>query len=142
MVKTDVRIWAVGMLEAGLTKAQVAKDVGVNLRTVKRWWNKWNEEHSLENWKSGGRPSVLTAAYIMVISKSVHKNGWSTPKLANKLSNRVHKCSKNTVHKFLRLNVGVRSFKRQVIPKINKKQAERHLQFPRERRNCWFRRLE
>ena len=32
MVKTDVRIRAVGMLEAGLTQAQVAKDVGVNLR--------------------------------------------------------------------------------------------------------------
>ena len=31
MVKTDVRIQAVGMLEAGLTQAQVAKDVGVNL---------------------------------------------------------------------------------------------------------------
>ena len=65
MVKTDVHIWAVGMLEAGWTKAQVAKDVEVNLRTVKRWWNKWNEEqYSLENRKGGGRPSVLTAAYI------------------------------------------------------------------------------
>ena len=32
MVKIDVRIRAVGMLEAGLTQAQVAKDVGVNLR--------------------------------------------------------------------------------------------------------------
>ena len=35
LVNTDVRIQAVGMLEAGLTQAQVAKDVGVNLHTVR-----------------------------------------------------------------------------------------------------------
>ena len=92
MVKTDTRIRALGMLKAGLTQAQVAKDVGV----------------------------VRTAAVKKVISKFVHKRSWNTRKLENKLSNRGHKCSKNTVHRFHRLNVGARSFKRQVITKINK----------------------
>ena len=92
MVKTDTRIRALGMLKAGLTQAQVAKDVGV----------------------------VRTAAVKKVISKFVHKRSWNTRKLENKLSNRGHMCSKNMVHRFLRLNVGARSFRRQVITKINK----------------------
>ena len=36
---------------------------------------KWNEEHSLENRKGGGRLSFLTAAAKIVISKSVQEAG-------------------------------------------------------------------
>ena len=116
LVKTDVSIRAVGMLKAGLTQAQVAKDVGVNLGIQ---WKDGGRSGIPETRKGGERPSVRTAASKMLISKSVHKRGWSTRKLANKFSNRDHKFSKNTG--FIRLNFGARLLKRQVVPKNQQK---------------------
>ncbi len=52
------------------------------------------------------------------------KKGWRTRKLANKLAFHGHLCSKVTVHWYLRFNVGASHFKRQLIPKINEKQAK------------------
>ena len=138
MGKAEFRAQAIGMLEAGTNQAKVAELMKVSVRTVKRWWKRWTSNKSLLDEKRSGRPSVLGKKAKLVISKSVHKRGWSTRKLANKLTSHGHHCSKDTVHRYLRFNVGASSFKRPVIPKINEKQAKKRLQFAKERQNWTY----
>jgi hypothetical protein len=90
------------------------------------------------NEKRNGRPSVLRKVAKIVISKSDHKRGWSTRKLGSKLTIRGHQCSKDTVHRYLRFNLGASSYKRPVIPKTSKNQATKRLQFAKERQNWTY----
>jgi hypothetical protein len=47
---------------------------------VKGWWKKRLSQKSLVSEKRSGRPSILRKVQKMVISKSLHKRGWSTRK--------------------------------------------------------------
>jgi hypothetical protein len=55
--------------------------------------------------KRSGRPSILRKVQKMVISKSLHKRGQSTRKLATKLTIQGPQCSKNTLHRYLRFDL-------------------------------------
>ena len=89
-------------------------------------------EKSVEFREKSGRPKVLKKPAKLVISKSMHKRGWSRRKLSNKLSARGHPCSKDTVNRYLKSELGGVPFKRQVIPKITENQAIKQLQFDQE----------
>jgi predicted transcriptional regulator YheO len=69
---------------------------------VKGWWKKRLSQKSLVDEKRSGRPSILRKVQNMVISKSLHKRGRSTRKLASKLTIRGLQCSKDTIHRYLR----------------------------------------
>ena len=44
---SEIRNRAVGMLLVGITQKKVAKDVGVSIRTIKRWWLKHSKGEAL-----------------------------------------------------------------------------------------------
>jgi hypothetical protein len=84
------------------------------LSPVKGWHKKKLSQKSPVDEKRSGRPSTLRHVQKMVISKSVHKKGQNTRKLASKLIIRGPKCSKDTVHIYLWCNLGAFSCKRTV----------------------------
>ena len=135
MTKTDDRMRAIGKLEEGCTQIKVAQELGVNVRTVKRWWSRWKTEKSVDFRKKSGRPKILKKEAKLVISKSMHKRGWSSRKLSNKLTARGHPCSKDTVHRYLKSELGAVPFKRRIIPKITENQAIKRLQVARARQH-------
>jgi hypothetical protein len=69
---------------------------------VKGWWKKRLSQKFLVDEKRSGRPSILKKVQKMVIAKSLHKRGWSTRKIASKLTIRGLQCSKDTFHGYLR----------------------------------------
>jgi hypothetical protein len=75
------------------------------LSPVKGCWKKRLSQKTLVAEKRSGRPSVLRKVQNMVISKSLHKRGRSTRKLATKLTNQGPQCSKNTLHRYLRFDL-------------------------------------
>ncbi len=72
---------------------------------VKRWWKKRLSQKSLVDEKRSGRPSILRKVQNMVISKSLHKRGQSTRKLASKLTIPGLQCSKDNIHRYLRFDL-------------------------------------
>jgi hypothetical protein len=53
---------------------------------VKGWWKKRLSQKSHVDEKRSGKPSILRKIQKMVISKSLHRKGRSTRKLASKLT--------------------------------------------------------
>jgi hypothetical protein len=88
--------------------------------------------------KRSGRPSILRKVQKMFISKSLHKRECSTRKLARKLTMKGPQCSKDTVHRYLRFNLGAYSCKRPVLLKISKNQMANDFSFPRRDRSGHF----
>jgi hypothetical protein len=84
------------------------------------------------------RPLILRKRFKKLISKSVHKRGWSTRKLASKLTIEDPQCSKDTVHGNLRFNLGAYSHKRSVLHKISKNQMAKDFSFPSRDRSGQF----
>ena len=78
----EVRGRAVGMLEAGMSRKEVANSVGVSVRTIQRWWKQYASTGALLKRKSTERPPVLERIQKIVISKSVGKKRQSVRKLA------------------------------------------------------------
>jgi hypothetical protein len=72
---------------------------------VKGWWKKRLSQKSFVAEKRSGRSSILRKVQKMVISKSLHKRGRSTRKLATKLTIQGPQCSKNTLHRCLRFDL-------------------------------------
>jgi predicted transcriptional regulator YheO len=72
---------------------------------VKGWCEKRLSQKSPVDEKRSGRPSILRKVQKMAISKSLDKRGQSTRKLASKLTIRGLQCSKDTIHRYLRLDL-------------------------------------
>jgi len=72
---------------------------------VKRWWKKRLSQKSLVDEKRSGRPSIMRKVQNMFISKSLHKRGRSTRKLASKLTIPGLQCSKDNIHRYLRFDL-------------------------------------
>ena len=79
-----MRSKAIGMVEAGIPKKEVAKRLGVGYRSVRRWSLSINLGISLETKKRSGRPPILDRVSKIVIAKSLGKRRQSTRKIAKK----------------------------------------------------------
>ena len=74
------RCKAVAQLEGGKTQSEVARGIGVSIRTVRRWWKKHQTGQELTNTPGRGRkPKLLKAA------KSPSPKVW--PKVPNRPAN-------------------------------------------------------
>ena len=122
------------MLEAGITQKNVAKRLGKTINTVNNWWRRNKRGESLDDKPRSGRPSSLTRAAKIIISKSIRKNK-STRKLTKRLKARGHQTLKTAVHRYLKENLGLKSYKRPRIPRLTKKQRVHRLKFCKERFN-------
>jgi hypothetical protein len=100
------------------------------LSPVKGWHRKRLSQKSPVDEKRSGRLSKK-----IVISKSVRKRGQNTRKLASKLTIRGPQHSKDTVHIYLRCNLGAYSCKRTVLCKISKNQRANDFSLPRRDRS-------
>ncbi len=102
---------------------------------MKGWWKKRLSQKSPVDEKRSWRSSILRKVKKMVIYKSLHKRGRSTGKLANKLTIQGPQCSKDTVHWYLRFNLGAYSCKRLILRKISKNLTINGFIFPRRDRS-------
>ena len=69
----QVRSEAIGMLKAGTTQKNVARELHVTIRTVKRWWSSYQNGESLETKGRSGRPQKLNRVNKIVLAKSIGK---------------------------------------------------------------------
>ncbi len=105
------------------------------LSPLKGWHKKRLSQKSPVDEKRSGRPSMLRQVQKVIISKSVHEWGQNTRKLASKLTIQGPQRSKDTVHIYLRCNLGAYSCKRTVLCKISKNQIANDFSFPRRDRS-------
>ena len=84
----QTRNLAIGMLQCGLTQQKVAKQIGVNIRTVRRWWLSFLEGHSLENKRGHGRKTSVPMPAKLVFTKSTKKRHQSTRSISRKLKSK------------------------------------------------------
>ncbi|KAI6658257.1 hypothetical protein LOD99_15526 [Oopsacas minuta] len=112
-----IRSQAVGMLQAGSSQKFVSLKLGVNIRTVQRWWRLFKNDLTLENKGGRGRKSSISKVAKIVITKSIGKN------------------DSLTVYRYLTKEKGVKSYKRQRQPVITEKNMAARLKFCKERVN-------
>lgn len=134
----EVRSKAVGMLMAGKAQKEVAEELGVNIRTLKRWWALHKAGKSLGNKPGRGRKSTVSKIAKIVIAKSVGKRRQSARKLAKRLTRHGYPISRSTVNRYLKENLGLIPYKPQIQPKLTKQQMKNRLKFCLERKNWTF----
>ena len=120
---------AIGMLLAGSTQISVAKELGKDIRTVRRWWARYNCSKDLQHRKGAGRPKKLNRRSKIMIAKSLGKRHKSTRLIATQITRTCVPVSKDTVHRYLRKDLQVRPYKRPKQPKLSSKQRENRLNF-------------
>ena len=64
---------AVGMVNGGLIQVQVAKQLKIGPRTLKRWMALNRRGETLENRKGRGRKTAMSRVAKIVVAKSVLK---------------------------------------------------------------------
>ena len=92
-----IRSQAVGMLQAGSDQKFVSLKLGVNVRTVQRWWRLFRNDLSLENKGGRGRKSSVPKVAKTVITKSIGKKRHSVRNLSRKLKLKGHSVSYSSV---------------------------------------------
>ena len=124
-----MRSKAIGMIESGLPKKEVAKRLNVGYRSVRRWSQSNNSGVSLETKGRSGRPPILDRVSKIVIAKSLGKRLQSTRKIAKKLRGKGYTISPTTVYRHLKDHIGARSYKRPKRPRITDRIKEKRLSF-------------
>ena len=130
-----IRSQAVGMLQAGSSQRFVSMKLGVNIRTIQRWWRLFKNGLSLENQGGRGRKSSVPKIAKIVITKSIDKKRRSLRNLSRELKHKGHSVSDSTVYRYLTRVKGVKSFKRQQQPLLTDIIKAARLKFCKERAN-------
>ena len=131
----STRYRAVGMVNGGMTQVQVAKELKIESRTLKRWIARNRKGETLENHKGRGRKTSMSRVTKIVVAKSVLKRHQSTRKLARKLSGKQHPASKSTVHRYLRQCLRLKPLKLRMQPRLTAAQSRKRLDFAKARIN-------
>ena len=129
------RIRAVGMLEGGLTQENVSKRMGVNIRTVRRWWSCHKRGKVLENKRGRGRKSSIPKVDKLVMAKETGKQHQSTRYISRKLKSKGVVISPSTIYHNMKKDLRVKSYKRQCQPKLTDRRKENRVKFCKEREN-------
>lgn len=125
----EVRGRAIGMLEAGKRRKSVAEELGVSLRTVAYWWSNFKRTGSTAKKARSGRPKILGRVEKIVIAKSVGKKHQSLRKLSKRFKSKDLQGSKNTIHRYMRKELGLKALHRRKIPLLTKKHIQDRLAF-------------
>ena len=97
-----IRSQAVGMLQAGSSQKFVSMKLGVNIRTIQRWWRLFKNDLSLENQGGRGSKSSVPKIAKIVITKSIGKNRCSVRNLSRELKLKGLSISYSTVYRYLK----------------------------------------
>ena len=106
----------VSLMEAGMLIHEVAKVVGVSVRTIRRWLLRSKAGESLQNRRGRRRKTSVTMVPKVVIAKTIGKKLNSTRCIPQKLKSKGFSISHVTAHSYLRKNLNVRPYKPQVQP--------------------------
>ena len=115
------------MIEAGMTKTEVAKRLDIDRTTVQRWWRKYNDGEPLEDTPRSSEPIVVSRVPKIVITKLNGKKGQSTRKLAKRLTAKGYPMHASTVWRHRRRIMKVRPFKNRKEPLLTEKQRTARL---------------
>ena len=85
----SLRSKAIGMVELGISKKEVARRLNVRYRSVRKWQQLNISGKSLETKSRSGRPPILDRVSKIVISKFLGKRRQSTRKIASKLRGKI-----------------------------------------------------
>lgn len=132
MVSLELRNRAVGMVVAGKQPSEVAKILGVSKASVNRWCSRSQAGKSLQDAPRSGRPSALSRVGKIVVAKSVGKRWHSVRKLSTKLTNKGHPVSRESVRRYLKNNLGLKSYSRPKKPFLTQKMRTARLKFARD----------
>ena len=127
--KLEVRNRAIGMLLSGKTQLSVANMLEKDIRTIQRWWSRYQGNQTLQHRRGAGRPKNPHRFSKIVISKSLGKRRKSTRNFAKKLTSMCNPVSKDTVHRYLTKNFAVYPYKRRKCPKLTANQKDNRVKF-------------
>ena len=116
---------AIKMLRSGISQQNVALDLAVSVRYVKRWWSMDKIGMSLETEICSGKPTILNRVNRMIISKTLTIRRQSTRKIAKNLNTSSDPVSHMTVYRYLIDYIGASVFKRQKIPVYRQKKTSK-----------------
>ena len=136
-----IRSEAIGMLRSGVTQQNVALDMDVLLKSVKRWWSTYKKGESLETKTRSGRPPILNRVMKIVISKSMGKGRQSTRNIARRLNTDSNPVFHMTIYRYLK-NCRRFSVQEAKNPSFICKKHPRPTQFCQETSKLEGRRLE
>ena len=85
----SLRSKAIGMVELGISKKEVARRLNVGYRSVRKWQQLNISGKSLETKSRSGRPPILDRVSKIVISKFLGKRRQSTRNIASKLRGKI-----------------------------------------------------
>ena len=131
----EVRSQSIGMLRSGLSQQNVALELDVSVRSVKRWWSAYKKGMSLETKTRSGRPPILNRVNKIIISKTLTKKRQSTRKIAKRLNSSSDTVSHMTVYRYLTNSIGASAFKRQKTPRLSAKNIQDRLNFAKKHQN-------
>ena len=123
------------MKEAGRKQKRVAEAVGVSLRTLEYWWANYKKTGGVSKKIRTGRPKILGRIEKIIISKSVGKKRQSCRKLSKRMQAKHLQGSKDTINRFLRKDLGMKSFHRRKIPRLTEKHIKDRLAFCKKVKN-------
>lgn len=83
----ESRMRAVGFLEAGLSKREIAARLGVGRSTIQRISRKWETEHSVERTPGSARPRISTAEEDEALVTFIRENPFKTSPEAKQETN-------------------------------------------------------
>ena len=121
------RYRAVGMVNGGMPQVEVAKELKIEPRTLRRWMALDRKGVTLENRRGRGRKTAMSRVAKIVVAKSVVKRHQSTRKLARKLGAKQHPVSKSAVHRYLRQCLRLKPLRLRKEPKLTSAQRRKRL---------------
>ena len=112
-----------------------AQRLGVNIRSVQRWWPSDNLGYSKDSMPTSGRPPKIDRVAKIVITKSLGKRRQSTRKFALRLSRGGCNVSHMSVHRYLRSSFGVIPYKRPNRPRLTIEMRENRMKYAKAYKN-------
>ena len=114
----SLRSPAVGMAESGPTQGKAATKVGLTWQIVSKRRRRFLDGETMEDKTRSRRSSCDSRVSKIVCRKVARKQGHSVRKLVAKLTRKGYLVSKTTVHQATGTTLGLKSFKRPLMPKI------------------------
>jgi transposase len=108
-------------IEKGLSYFMIEKETGVQMRTAKRWVKDYELRRCLEKKSPPGRKKIVrTKEIIKEVEKFAKgKEKSSTRVISNKIQKKYGIGSPKTIRKILRDDLGLKPYRKKVIPKLN-----------------------
>ena len=107
------------------TNHEIAETLGKSVRWVKKWFNRFNKDGSVQDRPKSGRPTKLTSRVKEIIRKTKGRRNQSCRRVTKRLRNLGEQVSKTTVNEYRRKKLGFKAYKRGKVPRLTKIQKQR-----------------